>query len=119
MTAGGPAGLLAGHQPSTTSPAWTARMARATVSWFSPTGATYPMTSRAASSPSVRVITRVARCWDARRPPAVAMFPSAWNGAVQHGDVAGLDKGPARHVRASRHATQQTEPRKDQRAGAL
>lgn len=41
MTSDCPAGLIAEErQPSTTSPAWTARMARATVSWFSPTGAT-------------------------------------------------------------------------------
>lgn len=34
------------------------------------------MTSRAASSPSSRVITHAARYWDARQPPAVAMFPA-------------------------------------------
>ena len=39
------------------------------------------MTSRAAASPSVRVITHVAKYCDDRQPPAVAMFPSAWNGA--------------------------------------
>jgi hypothetical protein len=40
VTAGGRQGLLARCQPGTTSPAWTARIARSRVSCFSPTGAT-------------------------------------------------------------------------------
>ncbi|WP_445189486.1 hypothetical protein ACTXG6_20930 [Pseudonocardia sp. Cha107L01] len=39
------------------------------------------MAARAAASPSVRLIVQAARYCDARQPPAVAMGPSAWNGA--------------------------------------
>lgn len=59
----------------------TAREARSTVSSFSPTGATWSRTPRAAPSPSSPVITQVPRYWEAGQPPAVAAFPPAWNAA--------------------------------------